>query len=37
LMSEKLPSISKNDIYSPFRYPSDEEIFLFRENDRQRK
>lgn len=25
------------DMQSPFRLPSDEEVFLFRENDRQRK
>ncbi|CAK59698.1 unnamed protein product (macronuclear) [Paramecium tetraurelia] len=39
-MSEKLPQIhkvNKSDIQSPFRYPSDEEVFLFREQDRKKQ
>lgn len=36
-MSEKLPPISGHEGLSPFRYPSDEEVFLFRENERLRR
>jgi hypothetical protein len=39
-MTEKLPQIhklNKSEIQSPFRYPSDEEVFLFRENDRKKQ
>ena len=40
IMTEKLPQIhklNKSEIQSPFRYPSDEEVFLFRENDRKKQ
>ena len=38
-MTEKLPPINgrpaSSEIYSPFRYPSDEEVFIFRDNERR--
>lgn len=40
-MNEKLPIINQRpqsgEFQSPFRYPSDEEVFLFRENERIKK